>query len=119
MRRLIKLTVILSLTALVAACSGNGNGDGTDDAGDTGGAEFEVTIAGFAFQGPETASVGDTVTVTNEDAIGHTWTAVDGVFDSGSLAQGESFEYTFEEAGEFDYFCAVHPEMTGTITVGG
>lgn len=125
MRRLIKLTVILSLTALVAACSGNGNGngdgngDGTDDAGDTGGAEVEVTISGFAFQGPETASVGDTVTVTNEDAMGHTWTSVDGVFDSGSLARGESFEYTFEEVGEFDYFCAIHPEMTGTITVGG
>jgi plastocyanin len=41
------------------------------------------------------------------------------VFDSGTLAQGETFEFTFEEAGEFDFFCSVHPDMTGTITVEG
>jgi plastocyanin len=119
MRRLIRLTIIFALTALVVACNGNGNGSDDTDAGDAGGAEVDITISGFAYQGPATVSVGDTVTVTNNDAVGHTWSSVDGVFDSRTLAQGESFEYTFEEAGEFDYFCGIHPEMTGTITVEG
>jgi len=51
--------------------------------------------------------------------IGHTWTAVDGEFNSGSLAEGESFDFTFDEAGEFDYFCSIHSEMQGSITVEG
>ncbi len=118
MRRLINLTSMLALAALVAACSGADEGNGAAPDGN-GGSEVEITISGFAFQGPDTVSVGDTVTVTNEDAVGHTWTATDGEFDSGSLAGGESFEYTFEEAGEFDYFCAIHPQMTGSITAEG
>lgn len=40
------------------------------------------------------------------------------MFDSGQLATGESFSYTFEEEGTFDYYCRNHdPNMTGRITV--
>lgn len=116
MKRLTSGALVLALTVLVAACNGNDAGTPSTEAG---GEDITITIADFAFSGPETASVGDTITVTNEDAVGHTWTAVDGDFDSGSLGQGESFEFTFDEAGEFDYFCAVHPTMTGIITVEG
>jgi plastocyanin len=63
--------------------------------------------------------VGGKVVVTNTDGASHTWTAVDGAFDSGTLAEGQSFEFTFDEPGTYEYRCNIHPTMTGTITVTG
>lgn len=119
MRRTLTLTLILALAMFAVACSGDDSESATTtEADQPAGTEASITISGFAFTGAETASVGDIITVTNEDAVGHTWTAVDGEFDSGTLGQDETFEFTFDEAGEFDYFCSIHPEMTGTVTVG-
>ncbi|APH39599.1 cupredoxin domain-containing protein [Methanohalophilus halophilus] len=61
-------------------------------------------------------SVGDTVTWTNEDSATHTVTGQN--FDSGNLGQGETFTYTFDEAGTYEYECTIHPSMTGTVIVG-
>lgn len=121
MRRLMTLTVVLALGLLVVACSGEDSAGTTEaPAADAdSGPDATITIAGFSYSGTESASVGDTVEVSNEDSVGHTWTAVDGAFDSGSIGAGETFDFTFDEAGEFDYFCSIHPEMTGTITVEG
>jgi len=41
----------------------------------------------------------------------------DGTFDSGLIAPGESFSFTFEEHGEFTYFSQIQPWIVGTITV--
>lgn len=78
-----------------------------------------ITIADFAFDGVTEIPVGTTVVVTNTDDAQHTWTALDGTFDSGALGKGDSFELTFTEAGSFDYRCNFHPSMTGTIVVTG
>lgn len=78
-----------------------------------------ISISDFAFSGAAEVAVGTTITVTNNDGSPHTWTAVDGSFDSGGLGQGESFEFTFTEAGTYEYFCNIHPSMTGTIVVTG
>jgi plastocyanin len=61
--------------------------------------------------------VGTTVTWTNSDTVPHTATATDGTFDSGVFDPGESYSYTFDEAGTFDYTCLIHPQMKGTIVV--
>ncbi len=68
---------------------------------------------------PETTTVmaGETVSWTNMDDETHTVTADDGTFDSGEIENGESFNYTFEETGTFDYYCTIHPEMTGSVIV--
>jgi plastocyanin len=58
------------------------------------------------------------VTTTNADAATHTWTADDGSWDSGSLANGASSTHTFGSAGTFAYHCAIHPSMKGTVVVG-
>ena len=81
-------------------------------------AEESVTIQGFAF-GPAslTIDVGDSVTWTNGDGVGHTATADQGAFDTGTIAGGASDSITFDQAGTFAYHCTVHPTMTGTITV--
>lgn len=81
-------------------------------------ATHSVAIADFAFAPTTlTIAVGDTVTWTNEDAIEHTATSTNGAFDSGLLAQGESFSFTFTTAGTYDYLCTPHPTMTGRIVV--
>jgi plastocyanin len=78
-----------------------------------------VQIKGFAF-GPKdvTVKVGQKITWTNQDSAAHTATAQAGEsFDSGTLAQGASFSFTPTKAGTIAYICAIHPNMTATITV--
>ena len=64
-----------------------------------------------------------TVTWINNDNVTHTVTSgdpqqgTDGKFDSGLLKLGKEFSHTFNEAGTFNYYCQIHPAMTGTIIV--
>src|SRR5919106_558143 len=85
-------------------------------------------LSNNAFQ-PNTVQVqvGDTVTWTNDDSQPHTVTSgingqPDGRFDSSPnfnplLASGQTFEHAFTEAGEYPYFCLLHPNMIGTVSV--
>ncbi len=77
-----------------------------------------VHISNFTF-GPKavTVKVGQTVTWTNEDDIPHTVVATDKSFRSKVLDTGQSFSFTFTKAGQFAYFCSLHPMMTGKIVV--
>ncbi len=62
--------------------------------------------------------LGATVTWTNNDpGMVHTVTAADGSFDSGMLATGQSWSYTFDQPGDFDYTCTPHPWMKGRVSV--
>jgi len=59
----------------------------------------------------------------NIDSAAHTVTSgipgsPDGIFDSGMVLSGGTFEFTFTEPGEYDYYCMVHPWMTGKVMVG-
>jgi len=103
--------------APVTVAGGDGTaGAGSGDEGDAAG-ENTITIENFSFSGVTEVPVGTTVVVTNSDGTPHTWTAEDDSFDSGAIAPGETFEFTFTEAGEFAFACNFHPSMTGTITV--
>jgi protein-disulfide isomerase/plastocyanin len=70
-----------------------------------------------------TIDVGGMVTWSNDDSAAHTVTggsAADGpsgVFDSSLFMSGTTFSHTFEEAGEYPYFCMVHPWMMGMVLV--
>lgn len=69
-------------------------------------------------------TVGGTVTWSNDDTAAHTVTSgspttgPSGTFDSSLVMGGKTFEFTFKNAGTYDYFCMVHPWMTGTVKVG-
>lgn len=77
-----------------------------------------VTIDNFTFSAASlNVSVGTTVTWTNSDDVPHTVTSATKVFKSPPLDTGESFSYTFKTAGTFEYFCSLHPHMTGKIVV--
>lgn len=70
-----------------------------------------------------TVSVGTTVVWSNDDTAAHTVTSGNpssgpsGAFDSDILAAGKTFEHKFDSAGTTEYFCQVHPWMTGKVTV--
>ncbi|MCS6902923.1 MAG: cupredoxin family copper-binding protein [Candidatus Bipolaricaulota bacterium] len=64
-----------------------------------------------------TVALGTTVRWTNRDSIAHTVTSTAGVFDSGTMNRGATFTHTFNTPGEFPYICALHPSMTGRVTV--
>lgn len=77
-----------------------------------------VRIENFTFKNPVvTVKPGTTVTWTNGDDIPHTVVAKDGSFRSKVLDSGDHFSFTFAKAGQFGYFCSIHPHMTGTIVV--
>jgi len=99
-------------------------------------AETEVTIPNEASEpscaesgtcflpGEVTIGIGDSVTWHNDGTAAHTVTSgnpedgPDGLFDSGLFLGGDTFSHTFTEAGEYQYFCQIHPWMTGTVIVG-
>lgn len=66
-----------------------------------------------------TVNVGDTVTWDFGDAtVTHTSSSSSGGWDSGNIAPGGSFEFTFTQAGSFPYVCNIHPSlMLGTVVV--
>jgi plastocyanin len=76
---------------------------------------------------PVNAKVGDTVTWTNKDSTPHTVVSgtnakPDGKFDSSPgfknlIAPGQTFSHKFTEAGQYPYFCQLHPNMVGTVSV--
>jgi plastocyanin len=61
--------------------------------------------------------INNTVIFQNLDAVNHTVTSLNGTFDSGPLATGKTWNYTFSTPGTFDYHCIYHPWMTGTVIV--
>lgn len=80
----------------------------------------DVKIENFTFKDKEiTVKVGTTVRWVNEDDIPHNIVAKDMSFKSKVLDTGDEFSYTFTKPGVFDYFCGLHPHMTGRVTVTG
>ena len=80
-------------------------------------AESVVTIDNFTFSPAQmTVKVGTTVTWKNQDDIPHTVVSA-GKFKSKALDTDDHFSFTFTAAGDYAYFCSLHPHMTGTIKV--
>lgn len=116
---------------IISGCGGdsatntpdNGNGNGTEPPAEP--AADEVWMVGTSFTPADRqVEAGTTVTWINQSNMSHTVTSGengthDGLFDSGSVDPDETYSYTFNEAGTYDYFCQPHvgQGMTGTITV--
>ncbi len=76
-----------------------------------------ISIQNFSYGAPLTVQVGTTVTWTNADQMSHTVTEAGGAFDSGNMAKGATFSYTFTKEGTYDYTCTYHPNMKGQVIV--
>jgi amicyanin len=78
----------------------------------------EIKIDNFTFGPPElTIAAGMTVTWVNHDDIPHSVVDKNKAFRSKALDTNNSFSFTFANAGTYDYFCGLHPHMTGKIIV--
>jgi len=78
----------------------------------------KVDIVEFTYQpDPVVVQVGGKVIWQNQDTAPHTATADDGSFDTGTIEKGKIGSETFKEAGNFTYFCTIHPTMHGTVEV--
>jgi plastocyanin len=83
------------------------------------GAAMTVSIDNFTFSPQKlTVKAGTTVTWTNKDDIPHGIAATGNVFArSNALDTDNSYSFTFTTPGTYQYFCYIHPHMTGTIVV--
>ena len=137
--RLSMILVAVAATAvLVAACGGSSDTPAsaspsasasdvtptptpTTSKGDDTSTGTQVAIADMAFSPAKIeVKAGTTVTWTNSDSVPHTVTstktddvdsATSGLFDSGTLQSGETFSYTFKQAGDYPYECTIHASM--------
>jgi plastocyanin len=64
-----------------------------------------------------TIPVGSKVTWANKDEEPHKVAEVNSSFGSQPLDTDEGFTYEFKTPDKYEYFCTVHPRMTGTIIV--
>jgi plastocyanin len=105
---------LLVIAALLSGCYGPAQTTGNTAPVST----STVEISNFAFN-PATITVskGATVTWTQKDDAPHTVTGTG--FDSGTLAKGQTFSHTFNDAGTFDYGCSIHSGMRGKVIVAG
>ena len=141
--RLYSIVFALALTSFVVAC-GSGGGEPTAEPeaweaplamadsgyqdvtdsmkrGTTNSGDKNVTIDGLAHKNLDILT-GTVVKWENKDDAAHTATSgssgePDGSWDSGDIGPGAEYTFKFDEVGVYDYFCKIHSEMTGTITV--
>jgi plastocyanin len=77
-----------------------------------------VSIDNFSFvPSPLEIYAGTQATWINKDDVPHTVVSTDHKFKSQALDTGEKFSFTFQDPGTYEYFCSVHPKMTGKIIV--
>jgi plastocyanin len=77
-----------------------------------------VRIDTFSFTPRQvTVKAGTLVTWTNRDDIPHTIISTTKEFRSKALDADDKFSFMFTTPGSYDYFCSLHPHMTGTIVV--
>jgi plastocyanin len=81
-------------------------------------ADMEVRIDNFAFTPQHlTVKAGTTVTWINGDDVPHTVASNTKFFKSSALDTKDKFSFTFTTPGAYEYFCSLHPHMTGAIVV--
>ena len=109
MQKSTAVSALAALIALMALLVMHGNANAAD---------AQVKIANFTFEPAVlTLKVGRTVTWVNDDDIPHLVSEKDGKFSSSALDTNETFSETFKDAGTIEYFCVLHPHMTGKIVV--
>jgi len=120
-RFVVILAMSLVIVMLLASCSNNSPTSSNPPTPNT----HDVSMVDSAFQPQDlTIKVGDIVRWTNNGAHTHTSTSgtngtPDGKWNSGDVTPGNTYEFTFDTAGTYPYFCHYHWSlgMTGTITV--
>ena len=84
---------------------------------------YDIASTGFYIPLNLEVVPGTVVVWVNDDSVPHTIQSqnekgeIIGLFNSAPLQTGETFEYTFDESGIYNYYCSFHPWRVGIITV--
>jgi hypothetical protein len=116
MRRLLMIVALVLLFPGVAY-GGGGGGDISQCPGFGSGSTVSMQdscFAGIAHFAP----TDNTITVSNDGGLPHTFTAVDGSFDSGTVQPGETYEFSVSEPGIYEVFCSLHGTASGEGMAG-
>ena len=80
--------------------------------------DADITIANFAYGDPITVAAGSSIAVINVDSVAHTLTARNGAFDTGNLSNDATGVFVVpSEPGHYEFFCTIHPSMSGEVIV--
>jgi plastocyanin len=110
-------------SASSAATSSQGGAAAACEVASDASAAASISLASFAFSGEATISAGESVSFTNDDSSGHTitqgteGTAIDGACVDESIASGATVTVTFNEPGDYDITCTIHPAMQTVVHV--
>jgi plastocyanin len=121
----IKIAVVLSVFSVLAVGSSMGHTLVYAQGASVSIVPNASTLGDKAYSSnPAEIKAGETVTWTNDDSQIHTATsgtvgAEDSgtVFDSSILSPTATFDFKFDQAGEYDYYCTLHPQMVGKVVV--
>ncbi|MBI4333303.1 MAG: cupredoxin family copper-binding protein [Chloroflexi bacterium] len=122
----LSLTAILTLALILVSCSGRSAAPEPAIAGADSSTALvlpaastvHVEIAGFAYK-PQTITVspGARVVWTNRDTARHSVSDIKETWDSGLFREGGAYERVFNQKGDYEYYCTLHPAMTGKVVV--
>ena len=118
-RLLVAVGLLMMLPGVASAGGGGGSSMCPGFATGTSVSMLDSCFSGTAHFAPAATAL----IISNDGQMPHTFTAVDGSFDSGEVLPGDSFELTVDEAGVFEVFCTLHGTaegdgMTGVLVVG-
>jgi plastocyanin len=122
-RSIILPALVAAVVAAAALLFSHGSGSSTSASAGSGAAPLsghvKIDISNFMYSPAVLkVKVGSTITVTNDDETEHTATSnSEGVFDTGTLAKGQSMSFKVNKVGSFSYHCSFHAFMHGTIDV--
>jgi plastocyanin len=124
------VVIVIVLAVAVVATWRSAAGAGSPEAqeggteatseGTAGPPPVKVSVENYAFEPKElVVTAGATVTWVNADDVPHTVTSTASppLFDSKTLDAGGTFSFEFKAAGTYEYFCKLHPYMTGKVVV--
>jgi len=103
--------MLLNFACSKSSYNDSGGGGGTPP-------DYTIYMRGSVFSIPSlTMSAGSKITWVNDDNMIHTVTADNASFNSGDMNPGNSFSYTFNTVGTYNYHCVHHIGMTAVVTV--
>lgn len=116
--RRIAATAVAALMLLIATACGTDK-PATTTGAPAGAGVTEIAMKDITFSPAETTiKVNETVRWVNDDPVAHTVSDDSGLFDSGPLEEGASFEQGYDRPGTYSYHCKIHPAtMKGTVIV--
>jgi len=117
-----QIALAVVLASLIAGCAVDdplGSGQASGQATNTTVPTATLEISDFAFGEIGPLAPGTLITVDNLDGVGHTFTAVDGSFEIPFIEGKTQQMIALDTPGTFEFFCNIHPFMTGVITITG